>query len=48
MEEAAGGVFSVKSNSNKKNATNMFIPTRKSSELYIKDIHIVKILQSPD
>lgn len=28
MEDAAGGVFSVKSSNSKKNATNMFIPVR--------------------
>ena len=32
MEEAAGGVFSVKSNNNRKNATNIFIPAKESNE----------------
>lgn len=34
MEEAAGGVFSVKSNNNKKNATNIFIPAKENKESY--------------
>jgi len=32
IEEAAGGVFSVKSNSSKKNATNIFIPVIRMSK----------------